>query len=157
MAVGSRSNLAVDPARPVQERVREFAAGFSANGSNRDGWLRPPKSRLPTRERRGCWRERPNPLRERVYDESLDPCRSRLSVNSSAAVSPRISGWLSKTSGKQTTLCFGGNRRRPLGGRLVNIFPHSGQGTDLAQLRLVILGRTRSLPSPGFRAFERGT
>ena len=49
------------------------------------------------------------------------------------------------------------NRRRPLGGRLVNIFPHSGQGTDFAQLRLVILGRTRSLPSPGFRAFERGT
>jgi len=59
---GPGSNLAVNWCRAVQERVREFAAVFSANGRNRDGWLWPPESHLRNRERRGGRRNRRNPL-----------------------------------------------------------------------------------------------
>ena len=44
-AAGSGCNPAVNPFQPVHERVREFAADFSGNGSICDGRFRTPKPR----------------------------------------------------------------------------------------------------------------
>jgi len=71
MAVGSGSNLVVNWRRAVQERAREFAARFSANKRNRDGWLWTPESRLRTGERGGRPRNRRKPLLTRRYSKIL--------------------------------------------------------------------------------------
>ena len=81
MAVGSESNPAVNPSQPVQERVREFAAGFSANGNNRVGCFRTPKSRLRTGDRRGGWRNRRKPLIATGYENARPVVWSGVSVN----------------------------------------------------------------------------
>ena len=78
MAVGPESNGSVNPSQPVQERVREFAAVFSANGNNRVGCFWTPVGRPRNRERGGRRRNRRKPLvvigyenAQSLYDEIL--------------------------------------------------------------------------------------